>query len=31
MTELKLTDCINRICPWSGNPVAPDSLTRYKG
>ena len=31
MTELKLKDCINEICPWSGNPVAPDSLTRYKG
>ena len=30
MTELKLKDCINEICPWSGNPVAPDSLTRYK-
>lgn len=31
MTELKLEDCINEICPWSGNPVGPDSLTRYKG
>ena len=31
MTELRLEDCINKICPWSGNPVAPDSLTRYKG
>ena len=31
MTELRLEDCINKICPWSGNAVAPDSLTRYKG
>ena len=31
MTELKKEDCINEICPWSGNPVSADSLTRYKG
>lgn len=31
MTELRLEDCINKICPWSGNAVGPDSLTRYKG
>ena len=28
--ELKLEDCINKTCPWSGKPVAPDSLTTYK-
>ena len=30
MTELKLEDCINAVCPWSGKPVSADSLTRYK-
>ena len=28
---LKLADCINRVCPWSGDPVQADSLTLYKG
>ena len=28
---LKLDDCINETCPWSGKPVAEDSLTRYQG
>ncbi len=33
MTEndLKLSDCINSTCPWSGKPVAADSLTTYQG
>ena len=32
MTEdLKLDDCINEVCPWSGKPVTADSLTAYKG
>lgn len=31
MTELKLEDCINQICPWSGDPVSADSLTLYQG
>jgi hypothetical protein len=31
MIDLKLEDCINRTCPWSGDPVSPDSLTTYKG
>ena len=31
MTELKLEDCVNTHCPWSGDPVSPDSLTRYRG
>jgi hypothetical protein len=28
---LKLEDCINQTCPWSGKPVAADSLTLYQG
>jgi hypothetical protein len=31
MTELKLEDCVNDTCPWSGKPVSADSLTLYKG
>ena len=27
---LRLEDCINDVCPWSGKPVSADSLTRYK-
>jgi hypothetical protein len=30
-TPLKLEDCINSTCPWSGKPVAADSLTLYGG
>lgn len=26
-----LAECVNQTCPWSGKPVAPDSLTRYRG
>ena len=29
--QLCLEDCVNRVCPWSGDPVQADSLTRYKG
>ncbi len=29
--ELKIEDCINEACPWSGKPVAADSLMRYRG
>ena len=29
--ELRLEDCVNDTCPWSGKPVSADSLTRYKG
>ena len=29
--SLKLEDCVNDTCPWSGDPVSDDSLTRYKG
>jgi hypothetical protein len=31
MSDLKLDDCVNDTCPWSGKPVVEDSLTRYKG
>ena len=24
-------DCINEICPWSGEPVAADSLFEFNG
>ncbi|GAA3800555.1 hypothetical protein GCM10022600_23090 [Qipengyuania pelagi] len=26
-----LADCVNDVCPWSGKPVAANSLTRYRG
>lgn len=29
--ELRLEDCINEVCPWSGKPVSQDSLTLYRG
>ena len=28
---LRLEDCVNRVCPWSGEPVQADSLTLYEG
>ena len=28
---LRLADCVNTHCPWSGKPVSADSLTLYKG
>ena len=28
---LSLVDCINSACPWSGRPVVPEGLTRYRG
>ena len=31
MPRPDLADCINETCPWSGKPVAADSLTTYKG
>ncbi len=30
-TDLRIEDCINETCPWSGKPVSADSLTVYKG
>lgn len=29
--RLDIGDCINETCPWSGKPVAADSLMRYRG
>lgn len=29
--RLRLEDCVNEVCPWSGNPVSADSLTLYRG
>jgi hypothetical protein len=31
VAALRLEDCINETCPWSGKPVRTDSLTRYQG
>jgi hypothetical protein len=31
MRNLQLEDCVNQACPWSGEPVSADSLTRYRG
>lgn len=28
---LRLEDCVNETCPWSGKPVAADSLTVHDG
>jgi len=28
---LNIADAVNATCPWSGKPVAGDSLTRYRG
>jgi hypothetical protein len=29
--ELRLEDCVNQVCPWSGKPVGGDSLMLYRG
>ena len=29
--KLRLEDCVNDRCPWSGEPVSEDSLTLYRG
>ena len=29
--EPRLEECVNSVCPWSGEPVSADSLTHYKG
>ncbi len=29
--RLKLEECINRTCPWSGEPVSADALTTFDG
>ena len=28
---LHLADCVNDVCPWSGDPDAGNSLTLYRG
>ena len=28
---LNIEDAVNETCPWSGKPVAADSLTLYRG
>ena len=28
---LRLEDCVNDVCPWSGKPVSADGLTLYQG
>ncbi|MGF1544657.1 MAG: glutathione S-transferase [Parvularculaceae bacterium] len=28
---LRLEDCVNDVCPWSGRPVSADSLTSHRG
>ena len=29
--DLARADAVNENCPWSGNPIAGDSLTLYRG
>ena len=29
--DLRLEDAVNELCPWSGDPIAADSLTLYRG
>ncbi|MEM8917771.1 MAG: glutathione S-transferase [Pseudomonadota bacterium] len=31
MAKLRIEDCVNETCPWSGDPVSEDSLTEYRG
>lgn len=30
-TSLRIEDAVNEHCPWSGKPIAADSLTLYNG
>lgn len=30
-TPLRIEDAVNDTCPWSGQPIAADSLTLYQG
>jgi hypothetical protein len=30
-SDLKIENAVNETCPWSGKPIAADSLTRYQG
>ena len=29
--RLRIEDAVNETCPWSGKPIAADSLALYKG
>jgi hypothetical protein len=29
-TPLNIEDAVNETCPWSGKPIAADSLTTYR-
>ena len=29
--SLRIEDAVNETCPWSGKPIAADSLTLYNG
>ena len=31
MSAFDAANCINEICPWSGQPVQADLLTKYQG
>ena len=31
MSNLSINAAVNKTCPWSGNPVSADALTRYRG
>jgi hypothetical protein len=31
VSTLRIEDAVNETCPWSGKPIAADSLTLYKG
>ncbi|SFR85966.1 glutathione S-transferase [Sphingomonas jatrophae] len=26
-----LAEAVNDVCPWSGDPISADALTRYRG
>jgi len=30
-SSLRIEDCVNAVCLWSGDPVSADSLTLYNG
>ena len=29
MKSLKIEECVNQVCPWSGKPVSENSLTIF--
>ena len=30
-SNLKRSDAVNDVCPWSGDPISADALTVYRG